>query len=104
MCILTGGNELILVPPATALIFNSKNWGATKERLNPCVAQVQNEEPDRHRVKIQTHTQNKEQMLRRASQVIFAKKIYIKHNFILENIVEWAILLKYLQVRCNSEA
>ena len=50
-----------------------------KERLT--VTQVQNEE-DRHRVKIETHTQNKEKMLRRASQVTFVKKIYIKYYFI----------------------
>ena len=51
------------------------------------LAQVQNEE-HRHRVKIQTHTQNKEQILRRSSQVTFVKKIYIKYYFILENVVE----------------
>ena len=45
------------------------------------IIQVQNEE-HRHRGKIQTFTQNKEQMLRRASQVTFVKKIYIKYYFI----------------------
>ena len=59
---------------------------------------MQNEE---HRHKLQTHTQNKEQMLRRVSQVTFVKKIYIKYYLILENVVEWAILLKCS--RCNSE-
>ena len=49
------------------------------ERLT--VPQVHNEE-DRHRVKIQTHTLNKEQMLIKASQVTFVKKIYIKYYFI----------------------
>ena len=51
------------------------------ERLT--VPQVHNEE-DRHRVKIQTHTLNKEQMLIKASQVI-----YIKYYFIWETVVEW---------------
>ena len=56
-----------------------------QQRKDSIVAQVQNEE-HRHRVKIQTHTQNKEQMRRRASQVTFVKKIYIKYYFILENV------------------
>ena len=45
-----------------------------KERFT--ITQVQNEE-HRHRGRIQTFTQNKEQMVRRASQVTFVKKIYI---------------------------
>ena len=81
---------------STALIFNTKNWGAMKERLT--VTQVQNEE-DRHRVKIQTHTQNKEKMLRRASQVTFVKKIYIKYYFIWETVVEWV----YCWNACKSD-
>ena len=44
------------------------------ERLT--VPQVHNEE-DRHRVKIQTHTLNKEQMLIKASQVIYIKYYFI---------------------------
>ena len=49
---------------------------------------MQNEE-DRRRVKIQTHTQNKEQMLGRASQVTFVKKIYKKYYFtFIKNVVE----------------
>ena len=71
-----------------------------KDLANPCTGE---EWGHRHRIKIQTHTQNKEQMLTRASQVTFVKKIYIKYYFILENVVEWAILLKCLQVSCNSE-
>ena len=48
---------------------------------------MQNEE-DRHRVKIQTHTQNTQQMPSRASQVTFVKKMYIKYYFIGETVVE----------------
>ena len=47
---------------------------------------MQNEE-DRHRVKMQSDTQNKQQMLRRASQVTFVKKIYIKYYFISETVL-----------------
>ena len=72
-----------------------------QRRKDLTLAQVQNEE---HSHTLQTHTQNKEQTLRRASQVTFVKNIYIaKIYFIFGNIVEWAILLKYLQVRSNSE-
>ena len=49
------------------------------ERLT--APQVYNDE-DRHRVKTQTHTLNKEQMLIKASQVTFVKKIYIKYYVI----------------------
>ena len=66
-----------------------------QQRQDSTLAQEQNEE-HRHRVKIQTHIQNKAQMFRRASQVTFVKKIYIKYYVILENVIEWAILLKCL--------
>ena len=59
---------------------------------------MQNEE-DRHRVKVQTHTQNKQQTLRRASQVTFTKKIYIKYYFIWETVVEWV----YCWNACKSD-
>ena len=58
-----------------------------QRRKDSTLAQEQNEE-HRHSVKIQTHIQNKEQMFRRASQVTFVKKIYIKYYVILENVVE----------------
>ena len=72
-----------------------------QRRKDLTLAQVQNEE---HRHTLQTHTQNKEQILRRASQVTFVKNIYIaKIYFVFENIVEWAMLLKCLPVKSNSE-
>ena len=67
---------------STAPLFNTQNSGAKKESLGlATLTQVHNEE-HRHRVNIQAHTQNKEQMLRRSSQVTFVKKIYIKYYFI----------------------
>ena len=67
---------------STARLFNTQNCGAKKESLSlATLTQVHNGE-HRHRVKIQAHTQNKEQMLRRSSQVTFVKKIYIKYYFI----------------------
>ena len=98
--ILTGGNQLVSLPLpwfSTQKIEEQRR----KDLANPCTGE---EWGHRHRIKIQTHTQNKEQMLTRASQVTFVKKIYIKYYFILENVVEWAILLKCLQSRCNSES
>ena len=97
--ILTGGNQLVSLPLpwfSTQKIEEQRR----KDLANPCTGE---EWGHSHRIKIQTHTQNKEQMLTRASQVTFVKKIYIKYYFILENVVEWAILLKCLQVSCNSE-
>ena len=55
-----------------------------QQRKDLTLAQVQNEE---HRHTLQTRTQNKEQMLRRASQVTFIPS-WLKYYFILNNVVE----------------
>ena len=59
-----------------------------RRKVLAALTHVDNDE-HRHRVKIQMHTQNKEQMLRISSQVTFVKKIYIKYYFIWKNVVEW---------------
>ena len=86
---------------STGLIFYTKKLAKIEEqrRKDLTLVQMQNEE-DRHT--LQTHTKNKEQMLRRASQVTFIASL-LKYYFLLNNVVEWAILPKCLQVRCKSE-
>ena len=68
---------------STVLTFDRKKLRSKEGRRKvlATLTQVHNEE-HRHRFKIQTHTQNKEQMHRTSSQVTFAKKIYKKYYFI----------------------
>ena len=78
-CILTSGNELISLPLAW---FQHKELAKIEEqrRKDLSLAQVQNEG---HRHTLQTHTQNKEQILRKTSEVTFVKNIYIAKFFFL---------------------
>ena len=76
--------ELIMYYSVISLLlplFSTQKIEEQRRKVLAILTQVHNEE-HRHRVKIQTHTQNKEQMLRRSSQVTFVKKIYIKYYFI----------------------
>ena len=70
------------------LSFSTQKIEKQRRKVLATLIQVHNEE-HRHRVKIQNQTQNKEQMLRRSSQVTFIKKIDMKYCFIWENVVEW---------------
>ena len=78
---------------STALVLR-KNWGATNTKEGRSYNQVQNEE-HRYGIKMQTHTQNKEQMLRRTSQVTFAQELYRKYYVVLFECCWMSVLLKF---------